>query len=186
MNMKKLVVCLLLTGILTIPCINTRAENINVDDIILELDKLSDTELEKIDTHLHELLGNTVNSDNEKKISDDPYRDEIFSQFEKYGIDVYDESEFKMFEGTDIPVPESVLTDFPEGKAENKDDTKEYVYQFEDADEVKAYAKAYTLVLMGTDHKIEQKGDLMVVDDFVAAFGLATDGDYYDFIMYLS
>ena len=36
--MKKLVVCLLLTGILTIPCINTRAENINVDDIILELD----------------------------------------------------------------------------------------------------------------------------------------------------
>ena len=171
MNMKKLVVCLLLTGILTIPCINTRAENINVDDIILELDKLSDTELEKIDTHLHELLGNTVNSDNEKKISDDPYRDEIFSQFEKYGIDVYDESEFKMFEGTDIPTPESVFTTFPEG--EYNKDKETYTYSFEDSDEAIAYAKAYTLVLMGTDHEIEQNGDLILVDNDVVAFGLA-------------
>lgn len=188
MNLRKAVAYLLVTGMLIIPCVNVMADNIGVDDIISELDNLSDKDLEKVDIHLHTLLGKTgTDSDSDdRKISDDSYRDEIFSQFEKYGIDVYDESEFEMFEGTDIPVPESVLTGFPEGKAENKDDTKEYVYQFEDADEVKAYAKAYTLVLMGTDHKIEQKGDLMVVDDFVAAFGLATDGDYYDFIMYLS
>ena len=98
---------------------------------------------------LNDNLNNSNDVDNEKL--KEALTSELEEIFATYNIAFKDDSVAKKFSEKDIPMPESIITGFPEYKIEDG----YYTYIFNDSQAAKAYQAAYMVYLMINDYDVE-------------------------------